>query len=263
MTDQAAQPEQAANPAAVAVHDGEGVVNLHNGQGRNDSIIIDTPPPAEAKQDTQSDGARQAQLLADRLGNELGQARKELKELRAQVEQSTFQVPQVPEPVSYDEDPQKFIQQSIDDALKAHLGPKLQMLESDLLQRKSVTFDERLSETYPDWKESVNSEDFANWVKQSQARIQMYQIADQNFDVDSAHELLKRFKQDQAEAASNKQGALNAAGVVENGGDSGGARVYAASEIRKLIETDPQEYQRWMAGEGMAAYRDGRVDPNR
>lgn len=224
------------------------------------SVVVETPkqaePAAEQKQEFDP------QKTIDRMGNELGELRKELREANARLTQMQAPAQDV-EQVTFDENPQQFIEQTIQRTLESTLAPKLQVLENDLLNRQSVKFDEALSETHGDWKETVKSDQFADWVKASPARLHLYQLADSTFDVSSAHELLNRFKDDLRESDANKQGAIGAAGLVQNSGDAGGARVYAASEIQRMIENNPDEYRKWMAGEGMAAYREGRVDTNR
>ena len=225
----------------------------------NNSILIEPPKQAEPEQ---AKPEFDPQKVIDRMGNELGELRKELRDANRRL--AEMQAPsQEVEQVSFEDSPQQFIEQTIQRTLEANLAPKLQVLESDLLQRQSVKFDEKLSQTYPDWKETVKGDDFADWVQASPARLQMYQIADKNFDVESAAELLKRYKQDSAEAEANKQGAIGAAGLVRGGGDTGGARTYAASEIASMIQSDPEGYRRFMAGDGMKAYQEGRVDMNR
>ena len=225
----------------------------------NNSIIIEPPKQAEPEQ---AKPEFDPQKVIDRMGNELGELRKELRDANRRL--AEMQAPsQEVEQVSFEDSPQQFIEQTIQRTLEANLAPKLQVLESDLLHRQSVKFDEKLSQTYPDWKETVKGDDFADWVQASPARLQMYQIADKNFDVESAAELLKRYKQDSAEAEANKQGAIGAAGLVRGGGDTGGARTYAASEIASMIQSDPEGYRRFMAGDGMKAYQEGRVDMNR
>lgn len=232
---------------------------------QNRGILVDAPVD-KAPDDGKGQEADTTQATIDRMGNELGEARKAVKELTAQIEamRQGQAAANAPEPVSYEDDPAGYIQQAIDSALEHKLGPKLQVLESDLLVRQSEKFDQKVKEAYPDWQETAKMPEFADWVKASPARIQMYQIADRNFDVESTVELIKRFRQDQAEAQANQAGAINAAGLVEGGGntDSGG-RVYAASEIKRMINDDPEGYQRWLSTDGMRAYSEGRVDQNR
>lgn len=223
------------------------------------SVVIETPKQAEPEQEKSE---FDPQKVIDRMGNELGELRKELRSANQRLSEFQAPTPEV-ERVSFEDNPQQFIEQTIQRTLESTLAPKLQVLESDLLNRQSVKFDESVSESYPDWKETIKADEFAEWVQASPARLQMYQIADKQFDVSSAVELLKRYKQDVAESQATKKGAIGAAGLVRSSGDSGGARVYAASEIQKMIENSPEDYRRWMAGDGMAAYRDGRVDPSR
>lgn len=225
------------------------------------SVVIEAPKPADpGPVESEADKMR---ATIDRMGNELGEARRLLKEQSEQL--AALATPKAPEeaPVSFEDNPQAFIEQTIQRTLEANLAPKLQVLESDLLNRQSVKFDELLSETYPNWRETIQEDTFASWVKASPARAQMYRTADSQFDVDSAVELLRMYKRDQAEAESAKAGAIGAAGLVEASGDTGGARTYAASEISRMVTDDPEGYRRFMAGDGMKAYQEGRVDRNR
>ncbi len=244
----------------MAITDQNAVEHIQEVSTDREPILVEAPQekPAEPKPTEQPDYTK----TIDRMGNELGELRKQNAELMAQL--TNMQAPNVEaEKVSFESDPEGFIKQAVADALGQTVAPQLQVLESDLLGRKAEKFDEKLSTVYPDWKETAEQPDFAEWIKASPARAQMFQIADQNFDVDSAAELIKRYKQDQAERKAGEQGALAAAGIVESGGDSGGATVYAASEIMRMKQNDPAEYNRWLAGDGMKAYQEGRVDQNR
>ncbi len=225
------------------------------------SVLVETPK-APDPEPVQSDADKQRATI-DRMGNELGEARLAIKQLTEQLSQYTQPTADEPAQVTFEDDPQAFIQQTIQQTLESTLAPKLQVLESDLLQRQSTKFDQSLSETYPDWQDTVKTEDFASWVQANPARMEMYRIADKQFDVPSAVELLKRYKDDLTTAEANKQGAIGAASLVAGGGDTGGARVYAASEVSQMIQSDPEAYRRWMAGDGMKAYREGRVDSTR
>ena len=225
------------------------------------SVVVETPKQQEA-QPEQSPADKQ-QATIDRMGNELGEARRLIKEMSAQLAEYAKPQAQEVEQVTFEDNPQQFIEQTIQRTLESSLAPKLQVLENDLLNRQSVKFDEALSQTYPDWQDTVKASEFADWVQANPARMQMYRIADQEFDVQSAVELIKRYKDDLATSEANKQGAIGAAGLVQTGGDTGGARVYAASEISAMLRSDPEAYRRWMSGDGMKAYQEGRVDSSR
>lgn len=224
------------------------------------SIVVD-PPQQQAEQ--VADAAPNYVKTIDKMGNELGELRKQNRELQQLIQKMNAPQAESPTPVSFDSDPAAFVAQAVGQAIDERLGPQLQVLESDLHERRGAEFDRKVSEQYPDWKETAQSDDFVAWVKASQGRSQMYMIADKHFDSDSAVELLKRFKADQAEADESKTGAINAAGMVDGGGSADGVKVYAASEVKHMMETDPEAYRRWLAGDGMNAYRDGRVDQNR
>jgi len=226
---------------------------------RGEEILVN--PPAEKPAKSEEDETPDYQKVADKLGNEVGELRKELKNAYARMEEFTLAQNQPePEPqVSYEEDPGRFIQQAIDKVLEERLGPQLQVLNSDLQRRVSGEFESEMNESQPGWQDVVNSDDFGNWLKVNPAMTTLVEKAARQFDVSSATEVVKRFKQDQELESKNRMGAFNAAAMSSGGSGEGAARIYAASEIQRMKSTDPEGYRLWLAGDGYTAYSEGRV----
>jgi hypothetical protein len=108
---------------------------------------------------------------------------------------------------------------------------------------------------------------FAEWIKASKIRTQLFVAADQQYDSDSADELFTLWKERKVvaqqtadvEKQARKQ-TLKAASTGNARGSSQGTRkkVYRRADIIKLMRTDPDRYTA-LADEIMAAYAEGRV----
>ena len=108
---------------------------------------------------------------------------------------------------------------------------------------------------------------FAEWIKASKIRTQLFVAADQQYDADSADELFSLWKERktvaqqtaQVEKQARKQ-TLKAANTGNARGTSTGTRkkTYRRSDIIKLMKTDPERYQA-LSDEILQAYAEGRV----
>ena len=108
---------------------------------------------------------------------------------------------------------------------------------------------------------------FAEWIKASKIRTQLFVAADQSYDSDSADELFSLWKERKVvaqqtanvEKQARKQ-TLKAASTGNARGSAEGSRkkVYRRADIIKLMKNDPDRYQA-LSEEIMAAYAEGRV----
>lgn len=232
-----------------------------------------TEEPIEAAQeDTEEDIPEkyQGKSVADivRMHQEaeklLGRQSSEVGELRKVVDsyiqtQLSNEAPETEE-IDFFEDPQTAVSRAIEN------HPKIREAEAMSLQyRKQDTFG-RLNQKYPDLMETVQDPKFQDWVKASKIRTQLYQLADQQFDYDSADELLSNWNERkgtvkataEAEKASRKNAVKEAStGNVRGTGETS-KKIYRRSDIIKLMKTDPDRYQA-LSDEIMTAYREGRV----
>ena len=128
----------------------------------------------------------------------------------------------------------------------------------------------RLAQTHPDYTQVISDPEFAEWVKQSNVRQRLYAAADQQFDFDSANELLTNFKalrkvkQETVNQASQQlqeqtDRSLKAATVALDGATGETSKkIYRRSDLIRLQMTDPDRYLS-LQPEIMQAYADGRV----
>ena len=124
-----------------------------------------------------------------------------------------------------------------------------------------------LQAKHPDMQQILSDPKFAEWIKASKIRTQLFVAADQQYDADSADELFSLWKERKTvaqqtakvEKQARKQ-TLKAANTGNARGSSEGSRkkVYRRADIIKLMKNDPDRYQA-LSDEIMAAYAEGRV----
>ena len=108
---------------------------------------------------------------------------------------------------------------------------------------------------------------FAEWIKGSKVRTQLFVQADQGYDYDAANELFSLWKEKnqvvqqtaQAEKAARKSAVKSAnTGNARGTGEGSRKKVYRRADIIKLMRTDPERYQS-LSDELLKAYAEGRV----
>lgn len=204
---------------------------------------------------------QEAEKVIGRQAQEVGEVRKLADELIKQNLGAKSQPVEKEEPeVDFFEDPKKAIHKTIEthpDVLAAREASA----QFRLLQTK-----QKLAQAHPDYEQVVQNEDFANWVKSSPVRIDLYARADARADFDAANELLStykelrgiRTKQVEQQASAARQQTMKAAQVDSGGTGESSKRVYRRADLIRLKMTDPARYDA-LSDEIMAAYAEGRV----
>jgi hypothetical protein len=116
-------------------------------------------------------------------------------------------------------------------------------------------------------REILEDPKFAEWIKASKIRTQLFAQADQQYDADAADELFCLWKERQAvtqqtaqvEKQARKQ-QIRAASTGNARGTAEGTRkkVYRRADLIKLMRTDPERYQA-LSEDILTAYAEGRV----
>jgi hypothetical protein len=204
---------------------------------------------------------QEANKLIDRQGKEVGEIRKLADELIKQNLSSSKQPikEEAPE-VDFFENPKEAIRQTVDNHPDVVAG---RQAAHDF---KRMQIQQKLTQEHPDYGQVASDPDFANWVKSSPIRINLFAKADGEFDYDSANELLTTYKQLRGIKAKQTSDAgetqrktnLKAAGVDIGGSGESGKRVYRRADLIRLKMTDPNRYEA-LSDEIMQAYADGRV----
>ena len=204
---------------------------------------------------------QEANKLIDRQGKEVGEIRKLADELIKQNLSSNKQSikEEAPE-VDFFENPKEAIRQTVDNHPDVVAG---RQAAHDF---KRMQIQQKLTQEHPDYGQVASDPDFANWVKSSPVRINLFAKADGEFDYDSANELLTTYKQlrgikakqtsDAGEATRKTN--LKAASVDIGGSGESGKRVYRRADLIRLKMTDPNRYEA-LSDEIMQAYAEGRV----
>lgn len=204
---------------------------------------------------------QEAEKLIGKQAQEVGEVRKLADELLKQSLSNNKPAAAEVEPeIDFFEDPQKAIRKSID----SH--PDVLAARQSAQEFKKMQIQQKLSQNHPDFTAIVQDPEFAEWVKQSPIRTQLYAKADGEFDYDSADELLSTYKQlkqiktkqvaDKGKEALKQN--LKAVAVDTGGTGESSKRVYRRADLIRLRMSDPERYEA-LEPEIMRAYADGRV----
>lgn len=167
----------------------------------------------------------------------------------------------VEEPVDFFEDPDR----AVSKAIESH--PAVVSAQEQATQFKQQTTLAQLNQKHPDLGTVLQDPNFAQWVGSSNIRKELFKRADQEYDFDSADELVSTFKEravvaqqaQQVEQVARRQQVKAAStGSGSGANTSGSKRVYRRADIIKLMKNDPARYEA-LSGEIMEAYRTGRV----
>lgn len=124
----------------------------------------------------------------------------------------------------------------------------------------------QIAKQFPDYMDTIQDPSFADWIKSSKVRTELYARAETQFDLDSAVELLstwnerkERTKAVTETSKADREAQLKAADIGTTGGnETVSKKKFRRSDIIKLMQTDPDRYME-MQPEIMAAYAEGRV----
>jgi hypothetical protein len=204
---------------------------------------------------------QEAEKLIGKQAQEVGEVRKLADELIRQNLGSKPQQTKQDEPeIDFFEDPKKAVQRTVD----SH--PDILAARQATLELKRSQIQQKLAQDHPDFGDIAKDQDFANWVKSSPVRIELFKRADAEYDYDSANELLSTYKQlrgvkkQQSEASSEatRKQSLKAVGVDVGGSGESSKKVYRRADLIRLKMQDPNRYDA-LSDEIMAAYQEGRV----
>ena len=209
---------------------------------------------------------QEAEKMLGRQSSEVGELRKVVDDfIHTQLEEKK-QTP-VQQPVDDDDDIDFFTdpKSAVSKAIENH--PKIREAQQYTEQYKKQSSLATLQAKHPDMQTILSDPKFAEWIKASKIRTQLFVAADQQYDADSADELFSLWKERktvaqqtaQVEKQARKQ-TLKAANTGNARGTGEGARkkVYRRSDIIKLMKTDPERYQA-LSDEILQAYAEGRV----
>lgn len=193
---------------------------------------------------------------------EVGEIRKLADELIKSQLNSKPETKPVAE-VDFFENPQEAIRQAVE------TNPRVLAAEQYALNAQKAQTVQALAQKHPDYTQVVQDADFANWIKASKVRVQLFQAAE-NFNLDAADELLSTYKQlksinkpqvkepPSAEEKAARTSSMQAAAVDTGGSGESGKKVYRRTDLIRLKMRDPAKFKD-MQDEIDLAYQQGRV----
>jgi len=210
---------------------------------------------------------QELEKFSGKQSTEVGELRKVVDDY-IQTQLSTQQAPQQQQQqddndddVDFFVDPKTAVSRAIDN------HPKIKEAQAYTQQYKQQATLAQLKSSHPEMEQILQDPKFAEWIKGSKVRTQLFVQADQAYDYDAAHELFSLWKERnqvvqqtaQAEREARKS-AVKSANTGNARGTSEGSRkkVYRRADIIKLMRTDPERYQS-LSDELLKAYAEGRV----
>ena len=205
---------------------------------------------------------QEAEKLLGKQSSEVGELRKVVDDyIQTQLSEQAPQQSEPEEDIDFFSDPDKAVARAIDN------HPKIREAEQISTQYRQSTAMAELQKRHPDMQDILQNNKFADWIKGSKIRQQLFVQADQQYDYDAADELFSLWKERQqvvTQTAANekqqrKQAVKSAStGNARGSGEQRGKKVYRRADIIKLMRTDPDRYQA-LSDEIMQAYAEGRV----
>lgn len=209
---------------------------------------------------------QELEKFSGKQSTEVGELRK-LVDNHIQTQLSTQQAPQQQQQNDDEDDVDFFVdpKTAVSRAIDNH--PKIKEAEAYTQKAKQQATLAQLKSTHPDMEQVLQDPRFAEWIKGSKVRTQLFVQADQGYDYDAAHELFSLWKEKnqvvqqtaQAERAARKNSVKSAnTGNARGTGEGSRKKVYRRADIIKLMRTDPERYQS-LSDEIFKAYAEGRV----
>ena len=203
---------------------------------------------------------QEAEKLIGRQAQEVGEVRKLADQLLKQNLAAKQPEPPQEKEVDFFEDPQKAIERAVAN------HPSVLAAQQAAAQMKAMQTQQQLAAKHPDFTDVIRDGEFLEWVKASPIRLNMFALADSQYDFAAADELLSTFKQIRSvkakETVETGQKSLNknlqAAAVDVGGTGESSKKVYRRADLIRLRMNDPARYEA-LQPEIMAAYAEGRV----
>lgn len=129
---------------------------------------------------------QESEKLIGKQGNEVGELRRTVDDfIKTQTSRNlkTDVEPELSDDDFYS-DPIQATKRAIDE------HPAIRDAKQQAMAMKQATVQNQIASKYPNFREIATSEEFGNWVNASKVRLELYNRAQDQFDFDSADELL-------------------------------------------------------------------------
>lgn len=246
----------------------EAVEQIENNNADTQEVVDEQKPviPDKYKGKSLEDIVKmhqEAEKLIGKQAQEVGEVRRLadelLKQQLASKQQSTPPKEETQE-IDFFEDPKTAVRKAVAE------HPDVIAARQATMQFKQMQTKQLLQNKHPDFAEVIQDGEFIEWVKASPIRLNMYALADAQYDFAAADELLSTFKQIRTAKAKEtaevgqqvRKQNLKAASVDVSGTGESSKKVYRRADLIRLRMTDPARYDA-LQDEIMAAYAEGRV----
>jgi predicted RNA-binding protein YlqC (UPF0109 family) len=228
-----------------------------------EEVVVEEELPEKYRGKTAKDIAKMhqdAEKLIGKQGSEVGELRRVVDDF---IKTQTAKEHKTEETLADDDffvEPKNAVKKAIDN------HPAIKEAQQASIQMRRAETVSKLESQFPNFMETVQDPDFADWIKGSRVRTELFTRAETQFDYDSAQELLatwqekKEFTKKVTETSKlDREKQLKAADIGTTGtSEQVSKKKYRRSDIIKLMQTDPDRYDA-MSNEIMAAYKEGRV----
>jgi len=209
---------------------------------------------------------QELEKFSGKQSTEVGELRK-LVDDHIQTQLIAQQAPQQQQQFDDEDDVDFFVdpKTAVSRAIDNH--PKILEAQAYTAQAKKQATLAQLQQRHPEMETVLQDPKFAEWIKGSKVRTQLFVQADQGYDYDAADELFSLWKEKnqvvqqtaQAERVARKSAVKSAnTGNARGTGEGSRKKVYRRADIIKLMRTDPERYQS-LSDELLKAYAEGRV----
>ena len=206
---------------------------------------------------------QEAEKLLGKQSSEVGELRKVVDDhIQTQLEQQQAPVQQQEEDdADFFVDPKTAVSRAIEN------HPSIKEAEQATQQYKKQTALAQLQSRHPDMEAILKDAKFAEWIKGSKIRTQLFAQADRAYDYEAADELFSLWKERASvakqtvavEKQARKQQVKSAStGNARGTGQTQRKKIYRRADIIKLMKTDPDRYAS-LSEEIFQAYAEGRV----
>lgn len=206
---------------------------------------------------------QEAEKALGRQGSEVGELRKIVDQyIQSQlVEKAPPPTEVKEEEIDWFSDPDAALEQKIAN------HPAIREAQAAAARSQHEANKAKLEQKHPDYKDIMQEQEFADWIKGSKVRTRLFIEADQGYDADAADELFTLWKERknlaQATANADKAARKEELKQASTGNARGNTppptkKKYRRQDIINLMQRDPERYQQ-LSDEILKAYAEKRV----
>ena len=205
---------------------------------------------------------QEAEKLLGRQGAEVGELRRAVDDLlKTKLDEfkGGNEVEDQEEDFDFYENPKEAVNRTLEKS------ETIQQMKQMLAQQQQAEVLKMIENKYPDYRDTIQNENFVEWIKASKVRTELLQRADK-YDLDAALELLGNWKElkgtvEKVKEVNEKDRKLQRKAASTGGGGSSepvSRKIYRRTDLVNLMRTNPRKYMANVE-EYDRAYAEGRV----